>query len=150
MTTIAFDGHFLVADTLNIDGYGLPDYADKLYIGKDFLMGGAGQRHEIQKWWKVVKDMPLSEVLEYGYPCYDKDANDQAIMLVCRVSRVAYKLGGSSFTKCSRNYHAVGSGRDYAIAAMYLGKTARQAVEIARIFDVYTGGPLQVMDVDNV
>ena len=35
---------------------------------------------------------------------------------------------------------ADGSGRDFAIAAMALGRTARQAVALAARFDVYTGG----------
>ena len=35
---------------------------------------------------------------------------------------------------CCRNKQwAIGSGRDFAMAAMYLGKTAREAVEIASV-----------------
>ncbi len=36
-------------------------------------------------------------------------------------------------------FFACGSGRDYAIAAMHLGKSAREAVEIASIYDTGCG-----------
>lgn len=39
-------------------------------------------------------------------------------------------------------FHAVGSGRDFAIAAMHYGKSAREAVELACLYDVSTGLPL--------
>lgn len=45
-------------------------------------------------------------------------------------------------------FHAVGNGRDFAIAAMHLGKTALQAVEIAALFDVYTAAPFTSVSLD--
>ena len=39
-------------------------------------------------------------------------------------------------------FHAAGSGRDFAMAAMHMGKTAREAVELACLYDIYTGGPI--------
>ena len=46
------------------------------------------------------------------------------------------------------SFHAVGSGRDFAIAAMHLGKTAREAVELACLYDIYTGGPITEITLD--
>lgn len=43
----------------------------------------------------------------------------------------------------ARKFHAVGSGRDYALAAMHLGLSARDAVGVAMEFDLNTGGELQ-------
>lgn len=45
-------------------------------------------------------------------------------------------------------FHAVGSGRDYAMAAMHYGKTAREAVELACLYDVYTGCPVTELSVE--
>lgn len=42
-------------------------------------------------------------------------------------------------------YHAIGSGRKCALAAMACGKTALEAVEIAAMFDPYTAGPFIAM-----
>ena len=40
---------------------------------------------------------------------------------------------------------AIGSGRDFALAAMYLGKTAAQAVEVACVFDSGCGNGVDAM-----
>lgn len=45
------------------------------------------------------------------------------------------------FERC----HAVGSGSPFAITAMALGKTAREAVGIAAGFDPQTGGGVDVL-----
>lgn len=39
---------------------------------------------------------------------------------------------------------ATGSGRDYALAAMHCGKSAKEAVEIAAFFDINTGKGIDV------
>lgn len=41
---------------------------------------------------------------------------------------------------------ADGSGRDFALSAMHLGKSAREAVAFAARFDVYTGGGVDAFD----
>ncbi len=38
---------------------------------------------------------------------------------------------------------AIGSGRDFALAAMDMGATAKEAVEVAARRDVYTGGTIR-------
>lgn len=39
-------------------------------------------------------------------------------------------------------FHAIGSGRDFAISAMSMGKTAKEGVELAAQWDLWTGGPI--------
>ena len=41
---------------------------------------------------------------------------------------------------------AIGSGRDYAIAAMHLGRTAAEAVAVACLFDVSCGMGIDTME----
>lgn len=43
---------------------------------------------------------------------------------------------------------AIGSGRDFALAAMDMGATAREAVEAAAKRDVYTGGTIRTVLID--
>jgi ATP-dependent protease HslVU (ClpYQ) peptidase subunit len=52
--------------------------------------------------------------------------------------------------KCIRDpilerFHAVGSGAPFAVTAMWLGKTAREAVLIAARFDPRTGGGVDTL-----
>lgn len=145
MTTIAFDGSTIAADTMNRDGHGLKDYASKLMIGNNLIVGGAGESHKIRAWWNKVKTMTVSEIIEHGYPDFNPQYNDQAIMLVDTVTLKCYKLAGSMFQLCSRGFHAVGSGRDYALAALHMGQSAPQAVQVAMEFDAGTGGEIEVV-----
>ena len=45
------------------------------------------------------------------------------------------------------DYPTYGSGRRLALAAMDMGKTAKQAVEYAMTRDIYTGGKVRVYDI---
>lgn len=42
-------------------------------------------------------------------------------------------------------FYAIGTGSAYALAAMHLGKSPKEAVEIAALFDPATRGPIDVM-----
>ena len=140
MTTVAFDGRTMAADTLATDAWGMKERVDdKILRGPDYLAGSAGQNGTIKRWWRQVCQLDLAHVLEYGYPDFDADRNDPAIMLVDASGRIWRHVTGGFFP-CSRGFHAVGSGRDYALAAMALGRTAEEAVRLAMAFDNGTGG----------
>jgi hypothetical protein len=147
MTTIAFDGKTIAADTLHQDDFGLIDNASKLYAGVDFVAGGAGMQHQIIKWWRNVKLMTFDELIEYGFPGYERRENDPAILLVKLGTSKPFKHTGGFFVPVDREFHAVGSGRDFALAAMFLGKDAAAAVRVAKIFDAGTGGEIESMDI---
>lgn len=42
---------------------------------------------------------------------------------------------------------AVGSGQSFALSAMHLGMSAKQAVEHTKVFDCWTGGEVHVFDI---
>jgi hypothetical protein len=139
MTTVAFDGRTMAADTLATDSWGMKERVDdKILRGQGFLVGTAGQNGAIKRWWAQVCQLDLEHVLDYGYPSFDADRDDPAIMLTNGRDIWRHVTGG--FFHVSRGFHAVGSGRDYALAAMHLGKSAEEAVRIAMEFDHGTGG----------
>lgn len=43
------------------------------------------------------------------------------------------------------SFHAIGSGCDYALAALHLGHDAVKAIEVASALDAYTGGGVDVL-----
>jgi len=143
VTTIAFDGTILAADTLATDAWGLKLYVSKILIGKSFVAGVAGSHAKLAKWFNSAKDK--DDILDYGYPDYQKEENDPGIILVIKddVGAIAYQHVEGIFIPCSRPYHAVGSGRDYALGAMCCGKDAIEAVEVAMQFDNNTGGTIR-------
>ena len=141
MTTVAFDGKTMAADTLATDCWGLKEECnDKIKRGKDFLIGFAGEHGQIERWWKSVSHLYLAELLDAGYEPFVKDSNDPSIVIGAESG--CYRHVSGMFFKVSRGFHAVGSGRDYALAAMHCGRSAKEAVLVAMEFDNGTGGEI--------
>jgi ATP-dependent protease HslVU (ClpYQ) peptidase subunit len=62
------------------------------------------------------------------------------MLLVCGYTKVIYKLIGPVFHPVNDyKFWAIGSGRDFALAAMEMGATAEEAVLLASKFDRKTG-----------
>lgn len=141
MTTIAWDGKTMACDTLRTDGWGLKQYEPcKVMEGKDFLLGGAGDWSVILKFQKRVAEMSAEQILDLGYPDYKKDENAPSLMLATKFG--VFTHGEGVWMRISRPFHAIGSGRDYALMAMYLGKTAQEAVALTEEFDNDTKAPV--------
>ena len=64
----------------------------------------------------------------------DQERRGQAFLVTPDRRILRYEDGPYPFA-VEEKFFAAGSGRDYALTAMYLGKTAREAVEIACHFD---------------
>lgn len=141
MTTVAFDGKTLAADTLATDSWGLKFYAPKIFTSNDgtWHVGFSGEMAQTRKWLSVVKGMTLEQVLEHGHPDYKRDDNDPGILLVDNGGGMWHHSQGIFLDQETYRFYAIGSGRDYAMAAMELGQTAPQAVAIAASFDNGTG-----------
>jgi hypothetical protein len=58
---------------------------------------------------------------------------------VHHVSDVVYRYTDGRLVRIDADYHAIGSGQDYAYGAFACGANAEQAVEAAAQFDVCTG-----------
>lgn len=93
----------------------------------------------IPSWMKAVKkekdNSPYEdEELPWGHAL---------IALAGKIYRV-----GSDFAVCQvGDFGAIGSGAPYASTALHLGKTVRQAVQIATDLDIYSGGEVKEMSV---
>ena len=56
-----------------------------------------------------------------------------------------YTIGAYFAVNHVDNFASIGSGAPYAITAMHLGKSAKQAVEIATELDMFSGGTVKEM-----
>ena len=129
MTTIAWDGTTLAADR-RISNNGMTRAGQKvweLHDGRLFATCG-----------NVEDGLAALRWLECGgdLPTLDEDTFAGIIVRGGSAFRVESKMIESKILETT---HAMGSGRDFAIAAMHLGMTAREAVEIAALFDTGTG-----------
>jgi hypothetical protein len=151
MTTIAWDGETLAADSLG-DQNGLRITTTKLHRGvlsdgTPFIMGAAGENSWANMAHAWIKSLALGDLMHATYPNQINDGserNDPHIILVLGKHGTYYKTG-KCLTRLESKFHAIGSGRDFAIAAMHLGKNADEAVAVAINFDCYSGGEVRSM-----
>ena len=134
MTTIAWDGRTLAADSLGVLGDSLKVVSHKLMCFPDGrLLGCCG---------RMSDKMLVCEWLLHGgeKPLLD----DSFAAILVEPTGQAFRLEESLvFITMHEPFHACGSGRDFAIAAMALGKTACEAVALAMQFDPWTGGAVE-------
>lgn len=134
MTTIAWDGTSLVADKLVTDNHGLKSTVTKIFRENGNLVGFSGEAWLAQEFRAWVRDGGNPE----KYPAKMKEGSGTGLVISSSRQIRIYE-GGPYPIEMEQKYHAIGSGRDFAIAAMYLGKTAREAIAVAHQFNTGTG-----------
>lgn len=145
MTTIAFRDGVMAADscaTQTTEGGGAVKLlCEKMYkktvAGRSVVLGTAGESQPglvFVEWYgsekrrpKRIRESDFTVLIWDGGVLYESDG-------WCVLERI---IGP---------FHAIGSGRKCALAAMECGKTALEAVEIAAKFDPYTAGPFTSME----
>ena len=143
MTIIAWDGRTLAADK-RITNSGLARTVTKIFRLNDSLVGMWGEMSlclEVVEWLRAGADPAKM-------PTAQRNADDWSVVAV--FDRAGVRVYERS--PCPITYEddiwASGSGRDYAIAAMHLGKSAREAVEIACLFDVNCGNGIDTLELE--
>ena len=133
MTTIAFDGEIIASDSRSSIGNTLGQGNRKKIFrkGNEFI-AGAGYYDEVIK---------ISEYLLHGGEEPKLSDPDFTIMHI-KNNKVFYYCNSVNPTPQTPPF-AIGSGDDFALAAMMCGKTAVEAVKIAIKCDVYTGGKVR-------
>lgn len=130
MTTIAWDGTYLVGDTQARAV--IKRLVVKVFqINKDVWFGGSGLYDDVL----LVRDW-----LKYNDTKPELDDSFTGIIIRKGVAnRIEQKLVEYPIQE---SHHAIGSGSAYAMMAMYLGKTAEEAVALASIFDSDTNSQI--------
>ena len=140
MTIIVWDGVTLAADKLCSIG-GLSATVNKLFridtgpfAGS--IGGGSGDASSINEFVKWLRDGADMDKI----PKFQTDKDDYVNFILINAQKEIWRFDRGAFPYMVEDeYHASGSGRDYALAAMYCGKTAAEAVEIASIFETGCG-----------
>lgn len=135
MTTIAacFSKKQIAADSMcsgETDHY----LVEKLRVGKSSVFGAAGD------WDKILA---FYNAIDKGE---DLDGEISIDVIELRHDGIWVYSDSIIPAKIKNDFFAIGSGAPYAIAAMHLGKTPKEAVEIAALYDPGTRGPIDVAD----
>jgi hypothetical protein len=146
MTVIAWDGKTLAADKrASSVGYGYT--VTKLRRLKDgsiaAITGNGDEAGAVLAWLNSERDPEK-------YPPAQKD-NDTSVLVVRRdLQTLGYELLSFGKTphpqKIEDPIYAMGHGRDFALAGMHCGLSARAAVELTCKLDFYCGNGVDVLE----
>lgn len=130
MTVIAWDGRTLAADKMACSQSHVFTITKIAVVG-GLLVGVAGCAHKIREF----QDWINSDRAPEKYPKAIGDNEYFTALVISRGGLVHRYEGGSHVPMIVEDReHAIGVGRDFARAAMYLGKSAKEAVEITCLF----------------
>jgi len=148
MTVIAWDGHTLAADKL-ADYGGMNCTVTKIFlvhdykVGKDFLVGVAGELSfglQMIEWIKAGRDplsFPVAQTSKDDWQPVCVIEPDSAFTLIYERTPFPIQYEHRAF--------AIGSGREFARAALYLGKTAVEAVGVANALCISCGNGIDTL-----
>lgn len=141
MTTIAWDGRTLAADKRAEYG-GCIQVVTKIFRAGDCLVGGAGEASFILAMVEWVRAGRAA----HEFPSSQRDKDDWQPVLVVEPNGLAMVYERTPHPiRWERPFGAVGSGKQFAMAAMHCGKTAQEAVAVASEFDCGTGNGVDVL-----
>ena len=106
---------------------------EKLRRGKTSVYGACGD------WDKILK---FYQVLEFGG---DLDSDTDVTVLELRHDGIWIYESTIIPARIKNDFWAIGTGANFAIAAMHLGATPMEAVEIACMYDTSSHQPIDVM-----
>ena len=143
MSVIAWDGKTLAADKRLCSGTLIRTTTKIFRLGDINALaayaGDADSGEEVLAWFRAghaPADFPPMQ--------RDKDAW-APLLIVWRDGRMWKFERTPHPLKFPPQHFAMGSGRDFALAAMHLGKTAAEAVEVACVFDSAFGNGIYTL-----
>lgn len=145
MTIIVWDGKTLAADK-QLTNNGLKCRTTKIFKISGNLVGVTGDFDYAQ----AMLSWFGSGARPSDFPDHQKEDSKFVGMLVITPDKQILKYERSphpiDFTECGAL--CVGSGRDYAYGALYMGATAYRAVEAACEYDNHCGMGIDVLTLD--
>lgn len=146
MTCIAWDGKTLAADRRCCYGTTIAE-TTKIHRVGDVLVGGSGDLSFVLAVIEWVRNGRKPD----AYPDSQKHKDDWQPVLVIEADGTPSLYERTPYPIRYENKHvSIGSGREYARAAMHLGKTAKEAVEVACALDSSCGNGVDTLTLEVV
>lgn len=135
MTCIAWDGKALAADK-RTSSNGMVSVVTKIHRIGEVIVGGAGDATFIGamlEWVREGRD-------PRAFPAEQRNKDDwQPFLVIEKDGTPSLYERTPHPVRFEQKHVAIGSGREFARAAMFLGKSAREAVEVACALDCGCG-----------
>lgn len=144
MTVIVWDGRTLAADKRCSYG-GMVCTVTKIFRVGDLLVGGSGDfPHVLAMVDWVRRGRTVSD-----FPQAQRDKDDWQTVMVIEPDGAALVYERTPYpVKYEQDCMVIGSGREYARAALYMGATAAEAVAVASALDVNCGNGIDTLTIE--
>lgn len=142
MTVIAWDGRTLAADKRAVlagNGAGMITKIFRVNGDLCAFSGDVDVGLQMVEWYRAG-------CIAEQFPQKQSDDNASTLLVITKDRRVLRYERTTAPLYFEEPFAASGSGRDYALAAMYLGYDARRAVEVACAFDVACGNGIDTLE----
>jgi ATP-dependent protease HslVU (ClpYQ) peptidase subunit len=143
MTVLAWDGITFAADKRATNA-GYPTTATKIHRVPGGLVGFAGcgaHAAELLEWFKA--DRPIGK-----FPKSTEERGAGSMFITNDRKILMYTYDNEHPETIEDKFYARGSGRDYALAAMYLGHDAHTAVTVACALDTSCGNGIDTLTLE--
>lgn len=141
MTVIAWDGQTLAADKRALLGNYKGGTMTKIHRWKGGICGVSGEAKagmELVSWLQGGADVD-------DFPELDEDTCVD-LLVVHDDGRVAVYEKSPTPLWMEEKHMAIGSGKDYALSALHLGKDAKEAVAFACTMDAFCGNGIDTLE----
>jgi hypothetical protein len=143
VTIVAFDGKTLAADRAATN-CGWSNTVTKIRRVPGGIVGFCGDGDgamDLLAWFRGGRKGT-------GYPACQKSDNRASALFIDAEGRIWCYDKSVHPSLYEQPFYALGSGRDYALAAMHLGHDARKAVEVACALDNDCGNGIDVLELE--
>lgn len=145
MTIVAWDGKTLAADKRAERAGAGHAKVTKVFKINGCLVAISGSYDigmELVNWFQ-------NGCIREEFPQRQGEDNEALLLVITPDRRITHYERTPEPLIFEQEQTAMGSGRDYALAAMHLGFDARKAVEVACAFDVYCGNGIDEISFDD-
>lgn len=145
MTSIAFDGEYIAADSLcSCNGVVVDDNYNKIHTFKEEIKFKGEKILCIVLSGELNHITGLVDLIREGQTKFD----DGEYIAYIVTENACYRVEDEGrWYKDTAKRWALGSGKEFALSAMVMGKSAKEAVKHACKLDVYSGGKIRVLKV---
>jgi ATP-dependent protease HslVU (ClpYQ) peptidase subunit len=140
MTTVAVCDNVMAADTQGVFESVIMEM-HKIFRVRDELIGTCGNFDNAVEFVRLYKK---DKKIIRKNNSSDKNDNDFDYLLLNKKGLYLATGFYGPLVKVHEKFWAIGSGKEAAITAMRMGASAKEAVKMASLCDVYTGSKIQV------
>ncbi len=145
MTVIAWDGKTLAADKRACVGSMVNTVTKIRRIGV-LLVGGAGDMSYVLAMFDWIRAGRARD----DFPADQRSAENWQPIIVVEADGTAVIYERTPFPiRYEQKFAAIGSGREFARAALYMGATAAEAVSVACALDNGCGNGIDTLELDS-